>query len=176
MPEFILDTSGAVELPAPSPNGEPAAYEFSDLDAFTQGYIEALFFTSGEPSLSRYDNGFRAVHPQEDDGSDDPADPDAAAEEYLSRVREGQIHEIPGDYGFADLAPEALARIIDDCIKFQAAHGRVIEAAREVPGYGPGEERGPVTTSKPGATSGTRATAMAVGFGMVIGPSPTRPS
>jgi len=47
MPEFHLDTSGRVTTPL-APLGVPFDYQWSNLDAFTQGYIEALFFTSGE--------------------------------------------------------------------------------------------------------------------------------
>lgn len=42
MPEFHLDTTGVVTAHTP----QFAYLKFSDLDAFTQGYIEALFFTN----------------------------------------------------------------------------------------------------------------------------------
>jgi len=62
--EFKLDTSGAVDLEPPGPP-RPGCIQtvWGDLDALTQGYIEALFFTESE-SLS---------HSQQE------ADPDASA-------------------------------------------------------------------------------------------------
>ena len=80
MAEYILDTSGAEK-------------EFTALDAFTQAYIEALFWTEEAPGVST----------EEWNATEDHA--------------EGSI---PGDVGFADLAPESLAAIIADCAKFQA--------------------------------------------------------
>lgn len=48
MPEFQLDTDGAVALrTAHSPAGAMST-RYDDLDAFTQGYVEALFFTEYE--------------------------------------------------------------------------------------------------------------------------------
>lgn len=56
MPQFILDTAGEVAAP-PSVEGtwpwsilgrSPDPLKWKDLDAFTQGYIEALFFTDQE--------------------------------------------------------------------------------------------------------------------------------
>lgn len=80
---FQLDTSGVVHMPAPGNPGSvgPLAYvQWRDLDAFTQGYIEALFFTE---------------------------------EEALGQYAENA-------YGFRDLAPETLARIMRDHAAFQA--------------------------------------------------------
>jgi hypothetical protein len=88
MPPFTIDKGGQVAF---------TPLRWSDLDSFTQGYVEALFFTS-----------------QGDDG-------EAFAE------------------GFADLAPETLARIIADCAAFQegSAWLRAVNAAK---GYDfPGE-------------------------------------
>ena len=68
MPEFILDHG--------SPDGEA---RFDKLDAFTQGYVEAMFFTNAS----------------------DPDDGDLA------------------NATFAELAPEALAKIVSDCAAFQ---------------------------------------------------------
>jgi hypothetical protein len=68
MPEFILN------------HGSPeAARQFNDLDAFTQGYIEAMFFT-------------------------DASDPD-----------DGELAHAT----FAELAPKTLAKIVNDCSRFQ---------------------------------------------------------
>lgn len=49
MPEFQLDTSGTIYVPGalghPAP-GMETAYTWRILDDFTQGYIEAMFFTA----------------------------------------------------------------------------------------------------------------------------------
>jgi hypothetical protein len=105
MPQFILDTAGVVTMPAPGNPGSvgPLAYlMFSDLDAFTAGYIEALFFTSDAPGVTTEEWQATEEH---DEGS------------------------IPGDVGFSDLAPEALAKIIEDCRKFQLAQNRTLHPA-----------------------------------------------
>lgn len=115
MPEFILDTSGVVTM---CPPDQPAfAYlQFAALDTFTQAYIKALFFTENDPTVCK-----TAVTAQTkwDGGS------------------------IPGNAGFADLAPEALAQIIADCQGFQDQdhehpwldwcedHGRMAEAGHD---------------------------------------------
>lgn len=62
---------------------------FLALDDFTRGYIEALFFTETEPGTTS------ATHDPETQSS------------------------LPGDYGFENLAPETLERIIKDCAEFQ---------------------------------------------------------
>lgn len=94
MPKFILDKGGQVAF---------ETIRWGDLDSFTQGYIEALFFTSEAAGVTTAE--WRAIedHAQ---GS------------------------IPGDVGFSDLAPETLAAIIADCAKFQAGEARkaVLEA------------------------------------------------
>jgi len=104
MPRSILDTFGVVSVDtrvsegrAPGTSHPVVITAWRDLDSFTQGYVEAMFFTSTG-----------------DDG-------EAFAE------------------GFADLAPETLARIIADCAKFQegSAWLRAVNAAK---GYDfPGE-------------------------------------
>jgi len=91
--QFHLATDGA--------NGAWAA-----LDAFTQGYIEALFFTECETMAAE------------------------AAERHGSERHAREL-------GFADLAPEALARIIEDCERFQHAQlkiqqGRQIFGRRQI--------------------------------------------
>lgn len=83
MPEFQLDTSGAIE------RHDGAQIHFhDDLDPFTQGYVEALFFTEEQTFA--------------DQGSKPGAIP------------------VETPLGFADLAPETLARIVGDCAKFKA--------------------------------------------------------
>lgn len=76
---FTLDTSGAVML-APG-------FIWSDLDPFTQGYIEALLR-----------EGSAAVHTER---------------EQQGRERS----RFDRDLGFSDLAPETLAAILTDCAR-----------------------------------------------------------
>lgn len=90
MPEFHLETSGVIVMHKPA----FAYLQWSDLDAFAQGYIEALFFTSEAPGVS--------------------TDEWQATEEHA----EGSI---PCDVGFSDLAPDALATILEDCLAFKVA-------------------------------------------------------
>lgn len=99
MPQFQLDTSGAVPPlnPIESEAFVQSDYLWRDLDAFTQGYIEALFFTSDEELRSR-------VGAIEDGRADDP-------------------------YGFSDLAPETLERIMTDCAAFQRDNAATLEEA-----------------------------------------------
>lgn len=100
MTEFVLDTSSAVhETQDNPPRFYPSPCQWTDLDAFTQGYIEALFFTECEPGT--------------DAGSHDPETQSA-------------LH---GECGFSDLAPEALASIIADCEAFQASAAYVAAKA-----------------------------------------------
>lgn len=87
---FRLDTGGAVQAPET---------RWGDLDAFTQGYIEALFFTE-EESLRFPDTG--------------PG--------LGGRMLDGRI-------GFSDLSPETLAAIIADCAAFQDTNGATLAEA-----------------------------------------------
>lgn len=94
MPEFILN-SGGIVLGTPKPwagGGVKAdgAWTFTALDSFTQGYIEALFFTESEDWL-----------------------------EQLGSELEADMSLTRPSFGFRDLAPETLERIIEDCAKFQ---------------------------------------------------------
>lgn len=99
MPEFILDL------------GDKAS-EFAALDSFTQGYIEALFFTDEEQLC-------------EESGRDMPS--------VAVNMTTMESRFVGGDSpGFADLAPEALAKIIADCERFQTAHAALLDAAKEL--------------------------------------------
>lgn len=112
MPEFQLESAGTVlvqgfidpagVIRAGNSDGTRSAggavLGFADLDEFTQGYIEALFFTDNEPGMTREQRELP---------------------EWQERIREGQAHEIPGDFGFDDLAPEALRDIMANCFDFQ---------------------------------------------------------
>jgi hypothetical protein len=93
MAEFVLDTNGTVPLHGRRAHLNPAEFTaWDDLDSFTQGYIEALFFTSEAPGVTTEEWQATEDHPE---GS------------------------IPGDVGFSDLAPETLAAVIADCAAFQ---------------------------------------------------------
>lgn len=87
-------------MPAFEMNGKhlPA---FRALDSFTQGYIEAMFFTECEPGANA-----------------DSHDPET----------QSALH---GECGFVDLAPEALARIVAHCAAFQASNAELLEIAYE---------------------------------------------
>lgn len=98
MPEFVLD------------RGSPeASKQFAALDSFTQGYIEAMFFTDEERLC-------------EESGRDMPAVAfDTATME--SRFVGGNSP------GFGDLAPNALARIVIDCQAFQSQNVQLLTMA-----------------------------------------------
>lgn len=98
MPEFILDLGSS-----------ESAAQFRKLDSFTQGYIEAMFFTDGEQLC-------------EESGRDMPAV--AINRETLeSRFVDGDSP------GFADLAPQALQACILDCQTFQSQHVQLLTRA-----------------------------------------------
>lgn len=85
--------------------GAVESYSFGDLDAFAGGYIEALFFTSQEVGTDR------------------------------DTFDSSEGSPLPGDAGFEDLAPAALALIIADCAAFQRAAADPLARAYET-GYG----------------------------------------
>lgn len=138
MPEFHLDTSGAVSVDSRVSQGRlpGTPYPFvitgwHHLDPFTQGYIEALFFTESSPAW-------------------DKAAIEADRAGWEEAEREGQSDgALPGDSGFADLAPETLARIIADCAAFQEraagllalAYGETMPARTFGDGTLPGSHR-----------------------------------
>lgn len=102
MPEFILESSGSVAMPS-------APLAFADLDEFTQGYIEALFFT----------NECAQVTTEEFNSA-----------EFQADMIEGRADGVlPCDVGFADLAPETLQSIIADCRAFQDENDELLQAA-----------------------------------------------
>lgn len=105
MTAFTLDTSGVV-LGETRPNGKggvqpDGAWTWRALDAFTQGYIAALFESEGDDlrtanrALALAETGLMP--------DDDESPESAAAFEALYPV------------GFSDLAPDTLARIVADC-------------------------------------------------------------
>lgn len=120
MPQFQLDTSGRVDG-VPACRGHAAApvvdiryhgsLAFGDLDPFTQGYIEALFFTE-EERLCEESDGARHM-------------PDVVINTATMESR-----FVGGDsFGFSDLAPDALARIIADCAAFQRDNAETLAEA-----------------------------------------------
>jgi hypothetical protein len=103
MPEFILD------------HGTPeAAREFNKLDSFTQGYIQAMFFTDEERLC------------EESEGDHKMPAVAFNLETMESRFVGGN------SVSFADLAPATLARIIADCAAFQTANAALLEQAAEL--------------------------------------------
>lgn len=90
-----LDTSGSVRRP-----GFARPLRWTDLDAFEQGYIEALF-----GSLPRLNSRM--------DGS--------GAEGPVLLTAFGIGHRI--GLGFSDLAPETLAAILRDCTRYEEQTG-----------------------------------------------------
>ena len=88
------------------------ASAFNALDGFTRGYIEAMFFTDEEQLC-------------EESGRDMP---DVAVDLDTMESR-----FVGGDSpGFADLAPDTLARIIADCAAFQAANRALLDEAYQL--------------------------------------------
>lgn len=108
MPEFQMNKGGIVLSTEPHPDyagfKPDGAWTFHGLDAFTQGYIEALFFTECDPSVT-------------------------AAE--VSPGHEFADGSIPSDVGFSDLSSQTLASIIADCEAFQRDNADDIAAAVE---------------------------------------------
>lgn len=100
MPEFILDSYGTVE-----------GRSFSDLDSFTQGFIECGFFLSEGPGIDTEE---------------------FLTEEYQDGIREGTVDgTIPGDVGFADLQPASIEAMIEFCREFQTRAADLLEQAYE---------------------------------------------
>lgn len=111
MPDFLdrFDTAGRVQQP-----NLYRALQWYDLDAFTQGYVQALFFTN----CSAWSKAQIA------------ADPDGWAEAEREGQSDGTLAQ---DAGFADLAPDTLAAIIADCATFQADAAALLDTATTGP-------------------------------------------
>ena len=99
MPEFIMNTEGQT-------NG----IAFDDLDAFARGYIEAMFFTES--------SAWSKAEIQDD--------PEGWAEAEREGVSDGTI---PSDSTFGDIAPDSLARIMQDCTRFQDTASNLLREA-----------------------------------------------
>lgn len=113
MAAFTLDTSGVVNIGKAPPRGHNEYVEWSDLDPFTRGYVEAVF-------------DWIASHHNEIAGKDFAA---FQARGYRTLA-------------FRDLAPETLAAILKDCAAWRsidrgiygednAACGRALWAMRQ---------------------------------------------
>jgi hypothetical protein len=109
MTTFVLDTSGVVDRGQLTWPNRKHIVEWSDLDPFTQGYIKALFFTSCAHGVTK-----ECEHAVTENGL-----------EFVDQDSDWVIAEgaFPEDYGFSDLAPEALASILADCRAFLATMG-----------------------------------------------------
>ena len=117
MPEFILDTTGDVSPPNGVAVPWPHPLEWRHLSSFVQGYIEALFFTENEPGTSREER---------------VTSRGKIRRSWEARISEGASKDIPGDYGFSDLAPETLLQIIKDCEAFQQTAKAPLERAYDL--------------------------------------------
>jgi hypothetical protein len=102
MPEFILNTDNA-----------PASWHA--LDEFTQGFIEAMFFTEQSPDFDS-DEWF-----------------DAECQRALMQgTSDGQL---PGDIGVDAIHPDSLAQIAAFCGKWKAENAEMLAAAVMRDGY-----------------------------------------
>lgn len=104
MPNFYnLPKAGTVK------QGE-AETAFFALSAVAQGYIQALFWLETEPGTTA-------------------AERKRAPKRWARAVEEGQQKDIPGDYGFRNLAPRTLEEIVADCAAFSKAADRFLTLA-----------------------------------------------
>lgn len=88
--------------------------DFQDLPAFVQGYIQALFFTNTSNIAMCEFHSPKSQH----------------------LIAEGQADgELPGDSGFPDLHPDALAEIKADCGTFHVKARALLQEAYERDGY-----------------------------------------
>jgi hypothetical protein len=96
-------------------HGSPeASRAFNALDSFTQGYVTALFFTDNAPNA---------------------ADAATFLAQCESGENEGSFHR---DATVADLAPGILARIAQDCTRFQSENTSLLEMAKTLQAGAPG--------------------------------------
>jgi len=105
---FELDTSGEVALSkaAGVPFEIAGGHEWSDLDPFTQGYVEAVFAGLSAHLADQGDLASRY-------GDKRPASDIAGFVE--AKLHAQACIERADALGFSDLAPETLARIVEDC-------------------------------------------------------------
>jgi hypothetical protein len=105
MTDFKLDTTGLIPMPGACGT---INFGWGGLNAFTQGYIEAMF--------ADCDDDLRASKRCQECGYDE--EPDDEGPE--SRAAFLALYPV----GFSDFAPETLERIIEDCRTFPAWSGR----------------------------------------------------
>lgn len=96
---------------------DKSAPEFADLDSFTQGYVEAMFWTEEAPGVDTEE---------------------FLTDEYQADMTEGRTDgTIPGDVGFTDLHPDFLQSILTDCATFQRDNAADLATAYDRDGYTP---------------------------------------
>ncbi len=103
---FVRALKAAPVIGDESAKPPAGADAFATLDEFTQGYVEAMFFTDSAPSMD----------------SEEWRECEAAGEE----IPEGSF---PSDMGVNDLAPESLADIVADCAAFQESAAELLTQA-----------------------------------------------
>lgn len=115
MTEFHLDTSGFVDGPCRTSAGRKF---WSDLDPFMQGYIEAALSQLRGALIEQSE--LASMH-----GDQTPAgDIHGYAEDKIwSRKFADQAAAV----AYTNLAPETLARIIEDCERFLIAYPQAVE-------------------------------------------------
>lgn len=92
--------------------------DFQALDEFTQGYIEALFFTECEPGTSIDGKSGTKWNPE-------------------------TMSSLPGEVGFMDFSPDQVATIAADCKRYQEINAALLARAygMEVDGLAYSPER-----------------------------------
>lgn len=120
MTKFVLDTSGKGP-PAALPGALAYTRTWKDLDSFTQGYIEAMFFTETD-----HGHDMEAYAESEAKSQADWA--------LVGRDRYDWQGSIPTDAGFRHLSAAALEAILKACAKFQ--EGEAWKAYLESDHYG----------------------------------------
>jgi len=80
---------------------------FQNLDQFTQGYIECLFFTENSPQTS--------------------------TEEFMANYESGDNDGcVPSDVGFTDIVGTAIEHILYECAEFQRINKKLLGGAYEL--------------------------------------------
>lgn len=140
MAEFKLDTSGYVaDHVEPGQHHQVKPVAWTDLDPFTQGYVEALFADLWKPEGRGWKwepayNGY--VRPDYH-----PLGTGAKWEDYPSDVDADEAwivdHDCDGPPRFSDLSPEALAMILRVT---RAAKRQIEDGDIGVSGVGPREQ------------------------------------
>lgn len=109
MAKFVLDTNGVVI------RADLTGNRWSDLDSFTQGFLEAAFFTECSPAFDSEDWESEECKEAQDAGQADGT--------------------LPGDAGFSDLDPQSLAAAVRYCANWQKANAELLDEAYARNGY-----------------------------------------